>query len=90
MAVFIQNTLLIQDCPLDFRQTDVDPTSAGIWNGWPGVRISGSIFVLEAFLKSGFWPKIKAAVRFRPEEYTRYFEDLNLAPNAEIGPKGAF
>ena len=25
-----------------------------------------------------------------PEEYTRYFEDLNRASNAEIGPKDFF
>jgi len=28
--------------------------------------------------------KVKADVRFEPEEYIRHFEDLNLAPNAEI------
>jgi len=28
--------------------------------------------------------KIKAAVKFEPEEYIRYFEDLNFTPNTEI------
>jgi len=41
-------------------------------------------------LKNEFWFKVKAAVRFRPEEYNGYFEDLNRAANAEIGPKGFF
>jgi hypothetical protein len=30
----------------------------------------------------------KADVRFQPEEYKSYFEDWNLAPNAEIGLEG--
>ena len=33
-------------------------------------------------------PKVKADVRFKPEEYFPYFEDLDLAPNAEIGFEG--
>ncbi|CAD7848565.1 MAG: hypothetical protein, partial [Olavius algarvensis Delta 4 endosymbiont] len=31
-----------------------------------------------------------AVVRFSSEAYPHYFEDLNRAPNAEIGPKGNF
>jgi hypothetical protein len=46
--------------------------------------------VLEAISKSGFWLKVKAAVRIKPEEYIRYFEDLIRALNAEIGPKDLF
>ena len=38
----------------------------------------------------GFWFEVKAGERFKPEEYIKYFEDLNLSPNAEIGPKGLF
>ena len=34
--------------------------------------------------------KVKAAARFIPEEYIRYFDVLNRAPNAEIGPEGRF
>jgi len=45
---------------------------------------------LEAISKNGFWFKVKAAARFKPEEYIRYFEDLNRAPNAEIEPKDFF
>ena len=44
----------------------------------------------EAISKNGFWFKIKAAVRNKPEEYIRYFEDLFRAPNAEFGPKDFF
>jgi hypothetical protein len=40
-----------------------------------------------AVYKSGFWFKVKAAARIKPEEYIRYFEDLIRTPNAEIGPK---
>ena len=29
----------------------------------------------RSYLKNGFWFKVKAAVRFKPEEYIRYFED---------------
>ena len=32
--------------------------------------------------------KAKADVRFKPEEYFQYFEDLIVAPNAEIEPEG--
>ena len=32
---------------------------------------------LEAISKNGFWFKVKAAARFKPEEYIGYFEDLN-------------
>jgi hypothetical protein len=46
--------------------------------------------LLEAISKIGFWFKVKADVRIKPEEYIRYFEDLIRAPNAEIGPKGIF
>jgi hypothetical protein len=46
--------------------------------------------ILEAISKIGFWFKVKAAARFKPYEYIRYFEDLNQAPNAEIGPKDLF
>ena len=46
--------------------------------------------LLEAISKIGLWPKVKAAARSKPEEYSRYFEDLNRAPNTEIGPKGIF
>jgi hypothetical protein len=28
--------------------------------------------------------EFKAGSKFKPEEYCRYFEDLNLLPNAEI------
>jgi len=45
---------------------------------------------LEAVSKNGFWFKVKAAARFKPEEYIRYFEDLNRTPNAEIEPKDFF
>jgi len=31
-----------------------------------------------------------AGERFKPEEYIKYFEDLDLSPDAEIGPKGLF
>ena len=34
--------------------------------------------------------QVKAATRFKSEEYIRYFENLNQAPNAEIGPKDIF
>ena len=44
----------------------------------------------RSYLKNGFWFKVKAAARFKPEEYIGYFEDLNGAPNAEIGPKDFF
>jgi hypothetical protein len=29
--------------------------------------------------------QVKAAARFKPEEYIKYFEDLIRSPNAEIG-----
>ena len=45
---------------------------------------------IRNYLKNGFWFKIKAAVRNKPEEYIRYFEDLFRAPNAEFGPKSVF
>jgi len=45
---------------------------------------------VEAISKNGFWFKIKAVAIFKPKEYLYYFEDLNLAPNAEIGPKDLF
>jgi hypothetical protein len=35
-------------------------------------------------------PEFKAGGRFEPEEYTEYFEDANLATNAEIGCKMPF
>jgi len=35
-----------------------------------------------------FWVKAKAAEKFQPEEYSKYFEDWNRAPNAGIGTKG--
>jgi len=44
----------------------------------------------EVVSKSSIGFKVKAAARFKPEEYIRYFEDLNRAPNAEIGPEGRF
>jgi len=62
--------------------------------------------LLRSYLKKAFWFKVKAGARFptlrdfplvkssnvsrNPEEYIGYFEDLNRAPNAEIGPKGFF
>jgi hypothetical protein len=45
---------------------------------------------LEAVSKNGFWFKVKADARFKPEEYIMYFEDLNRTPNAEIEPKDFF
>jgi hypothetical protein len=45
---------------------------------------------METVSKSSIRFKVKTAVRFKPEEYIRYFEDLNRAPNAEIGPKDLF
>ena len=45
---------------------------------------------LEAISKIGFWFKVKADARFKPEEYIKYFEDLNRASNAEIGQKDIF
>ena len=49
-----------------------------------------SVIYLEPISKNGFWFKIKAAVRKKPEEYSMYFEDLFRAPNAEFGPKDFF
>jgi hypothetical protein len=46
--------------------------------------------LLRSYLKNVFWFKVKADARFNPEEYIGYFEDLNRAPNAEIGPKDFF
>jgi len=43
---------------------------------------------METASKSSIRFKVKAAVRIKPEEYIRYFEDLIRAPNAEIGPEG--
>jgi len=43
---------------------------------------------METVSKSSIRFKVKAAVRFEPEEYIRYFEDSSRAPNAEIGPDG--
>jgi len=47
-------------------------------------------WVIEPISRNGFWYKIKAAVRNKPEEYTKYFEDLFRAPNTEFGPKAFF
>jgi len=58
------------------------------WALFKGLEV-GSIR-LEAFLKIGFWFKVKAAARFQPEEYFQYFEDWNRVPNAEIEPKDIF
>jgi len=44
----------------------------------------------EAISKIGYWFKVKAAVKFKPQEYREYFEDLKFAPNVEIGPKDIF
>ena len=41
----------------------------------------------KATSNNGFWFKVKAAAKIRPEEYSKYFEDLIFAPNAEIEPK---
>jgi len=46
------------------------------------------IYWNRRYLNKGFWFKIKAEAKFKPEAYTEYFEDLNFAPNAEIGPEG--
>jgi len=45
---------------------------------------------IEVVSKPPIGFKVKAAARFKPEEYIGYFEDLNRAPNAEIGPEGRF
>jgi hypothetical protein len=45
---------------------------------------------LEAISKIGFWFKIKAEPRVNPQAYPGYVEDLERAPNAEIGPKDFF
>jgi len=45
---------------------------------------------LESISKTGFWFKVKADARNKPEQYIRYFEDLFRTPNAEIGPKDFF
>ena len=42
---------------------------------------------IRSCLRYIFKFKIKAAVKFKPEEYIWYFEDLGFAPNAEIGLK---
>jgi len=42
---------------------------------------------LRIHFRNAFEPKVKAVVRLNPEEYIGYFEDLNRAPNAEIGSK---
>jgi len=49
-----------------------------------GQRAFLSQLLLEAVSKPSIGLKIKAAARFKPEEYIRYFEDLNRVPNAEI------
>jgi hypothetical protein len=45
---------------------------------------------LEAISKKGFWFKIAAGPRFKPEEYCEYFEDLKRGTNKDIGPKDFF
>jgi len=45
---------------------------------------------VEAVSKPSIGFKVKAAAGFKPEEYIKYFEDLDRAPNAEIGPYGRF
>ncbi len=45
---------------------------------------------VEAVSKNGFLFKVKVVARFNPEEYIKYFEELNRAPNAEIGEKNFF
>jgi len=55
---------------------------------------------VRSYLKNGFWFKVKAGVTFKPEvpakpmpivvNTVKYFEDLDLTPNTEIGPKDFF
>jgi len=53
-------------------------------------RNHGRLLEQRTYLKNEFWFKIKAAVRNKPEEYIRYFEDLFQAPNAKFVPKDPF
>ena len=53
------------------------------------LKAANGLFI-RSCLKDEFWSKVKAVARFNPEEYSKYFEDLNRAPNAEIEPKGIF
>ena len=55
--------------------------------GFSGSSYSLNPYCLEAVSKPSIGFKVKAAARFKLEEYIGYFEDLNQAPNAEIGPK---
>jgi hypothetical protein len=61
-------------------------------------KIQSSLFELRPTSKADArfptlrdFPLVKSSnVSRNPEEYIGYFEDLNRAPNAEIGPKGFF
>jgi hypothetical protein len=44
----------------------------------------------EAISKNGFWFKVAADASCKPESYSWYFEELQRAPNKEIGPKDFF
>ena len=46
--------------------------------------------ILESISKIRFWFKVEAGLRFKPEEYITYFEDLKRDSNKEIGPKDIF
>jgi hypothetical protein len=45
---------------------------------------------LVSIYKLGFLFKIKAGPSFNPQTYSKYFEELKLGPNTEIGAKDFF
>jgi hypothetical protein len=47
-------------------------------------------FYKEPISKIGFWFKIAAGQRFKPEVRLRWIEDLKRGTNKDIGPKDIF
>jgi hypothetical protein len=60
------------------------------WSRGPNTNGPASSIIRDCLKKNGFWLKIKAGAKFKPEENRRYFEELNFVPGAESGPKDIF